>query len=317
MSFDSICSTSSRCSLKSFLTPVQEPLLPSTNARSYPYTIVTAASGNHFCSLESFLYSLHDLRKEIPQEEFPRVVVYNIGFNRTHFPILNQLQANGLIDESVIFDFGKYPDFWDVNVRAGEYGWKAGIIEEVKQKYGGVLLWLDSGDEPSKDFLRTIPHYIRLHGFWSPRSSADIGTWTHQGLFDYYGVEKAQYDKFANCNGAIIGFDSNNATIVDTIMTPWYQCALDKNCIAPPGSSRHNHRQDQAALTFLVYRSGHQCFGPPTVWGIATHKDISCNTTLQRLRLDDKLFSPSSVGKCLSFTIKTNNNIEKLITLSI
>lgn len=231
------------------------------------------------------------------EEEFPRVVVYNIGLNRTHFPILDQLQANGLLDEHVIFDFEQYPDFWDVHVRAGEYGWKAGIIDQVRQKYGGVLLWLDSGDEPSKDFLRTIPHYIRLHGFWSPRSSADMGKWTHQGLFDYYGVEKAKYESFINCNGAIIGFDSNNATIVTDIMIPWYQCALDKNCIAPRGSSRHNHRQDQAALTFLVYRSGRQCFGPPTVWGVGTHKDINCKTNLQSLRMDNKLYSPSSLGK--------------------
>jgi hypothetical protein len=81
------------------------------------------------------------------------------------------------------------------------------------------LLWLDSDDEPSKDFLQTIPHYIPLHGFCLSRSSADIGTWTHQGLFDYYGVEKAQYEKFMNCNGAIIGFDTNDATIVGIIMT--------------------------------------------------------------------------------------------------
>ncbi|KAH8552606.1 hypothetical protein BGW37DRAFT_519376 [Umbelopsis sp. PMI_123] len=297
LSFDRVCTPPNRCSLKSLLNPIQEPLQPARRPvhHKYPYTIVTAASGNHFCSLENFLYNLHDLRQEISEEEFPRVVVYNIGFNRTHFPILDQLHANGLIDENVIFDFDDYPSFWDVNVRAGEYGWKAGIIEEVRQKYGGVILWLDSGDQATKDFLRTIPHYIRRHGFWSPRSSSNMGTWTHQGLFDYYGVEKSDYQDYINCNGAIIGFDTKNATIVNEIMVPWYQCSLDKDCIAPRGSSRHNHRQDQAALTFLVYKSGRQCFGPPNVWGISTHKDVNCKTDLQQRRLDNKLFLPSSL----------------------
>jgi hypothetical protein len=46
-------------------------------------------------------------------------------------------------------------------------------------------------------------------------------------------------------------------------MTPWYQCALDKNCIAPPGPSRDNHWQDQAPLTFLVHRVAINVLGLP------------------------------------------------------
>ncbi|KAJ2962760.1 hypothetical protein NQZ79_g2162 [Umbelopsis isabellina] len=302
-SFDKHCYSANGCPLKSFLSPVQEPIqeLESSvqeletfqeiqalqeivsvpeietmeTGRKFPYTILTAASGNH-------LY-------------FPRIVVYNIGMNRTHLPILNQLQANGIIDENVIFDFTKYPDFWDVSINAGEYGWKTGIIEEARQKYGGVLLWLDSGDAPSKDFLRSIVHFIKLNGFWSPRSSATMDVWTHPGLFKYFGAKKKDYDEYINCNGAIIGFDTTNATVVDNIMVPWYKCGLDKNCIAPEGSDRSNHRQDQAALTFLAYRSGHQCYGPPIIWGVDTHKDIDCKVSLQKVRNRKKLFSPSSL----------------------
>ncbi|CAM0134870.1 unnamed protein product [Umbelopsis sp. WA50703] len=314
--FDKHCYSTDRCPIKTFLSPVQEPIqeLESfqeleafqeiasvlkietvQSKRKFPYTILTAASGNHLCSLEGFLYHLHSLRLQIPEEEFPRVVVYNIGMNRTHLPILDQLQANGIIDENVIFDFTKYPDFWDVSVNAGEYGWKTGIVEEARKKYGGVLLWLDSGDAPSKDFLRTIVHFIKLNGFWSPRSSANMGQWTHPGLFKYFGAKRKDYRYFPNCNGAIIGFDTGNATVVDNIMIPWYKCGLDKNCIAPKGSSRSNHRQDQAALSFLVYRSGNQCYGPPLIWGVDTHKDLDCKTSLAEIRANGKLFEPSSL----------------------
>jgi hypothetical protein len=31
---------------------------------------------------------------------------------------------------------------------------------------------------------------------------------------------------------------------------------MEKACIAPPGSSRGNHRQDQALLSYLVHKAG-------------------------------------------------------------
>ena len=42
-----------------------------------------------------------------------------------------------------------------------------------------------------------------------------------------------------------------------TIVLPWKTCALAKDCIAPAGSSRKNHRQDQAVLSYLVHRAGY------------------------------------------------------------
>ena len=40
---------------------------------------------------------------------------------------------------------------------------------------------------------------------------------------------------------------------------PFAQCALHKECIAPEGSSRLNHRQDQAAITTLAGMHGYDC----------------------------------------------------------
>ena len=36
----------------------------------------------------------------------------------------------------------------------------------------------------------------------------------------------------------------------------WRECSLDVECIAPSGSHRGNHRQDQAALTVLAWLHG-------------------------------------------------------------
>ncbi|KAI9469769.1 MAG: hypothetical protein EXX96DRAFT_380914 [Benjaminiella poitrasii] len=267
--------------------------------QTFPYTIITGSSANHLCSLENFLYSLHQIRPEIQQEQFPRVVVYNIGMNRTQLPILDQLQQNGLINEVILFDHERYPRFWDVAIDAGQYGWKTGIVNDARVRYGGVLVWLDAGNQITKDFILNIKETILsepFHGFWSPKSAYGMGKWTHQGMFKFFGADEKIYRYKSNCNGAAIGFDTNNSTIVNTMIIPWFECALQKKCIAPPGSSRANHRQDQAVLTYLAYLNGHQCIIPPRdFYKLQTHRDIACRSSLMELDLQNKLYHPSAI----------------------
>ncbi|KAI8337317.1 hypothetical protein BD560DRAFT_413286 [Blakeslea trispora] len=283
---------------KPFVKHVTHPITPKPS--SYPFTIVTGSSANHLCSLENFLYSLYNLRSELKVEEFPRIVVYNIGMNRTQLPVLDQLVENGLIDDLETFDYFKYPRFWDVAISAGEYAWKTGIVHEAAFKYtensNGILVWLDAGNVVTPEFIRSIPNVIRKNGgFWSPRSSQNMEKWTHPGMYAYYNADPKQYAANPNCNGAALGFDVRNQTIVDDIITPWFKCGLDKNCIAPPGSSRVNHRQDQAALTFLAYRSGKKCTMSPNYYKLQIHRDKSCRSELMALDIQDKLNHPSSL----------------------
>lgn len=50
------------------------------------------------------------------------------------------------------------------------------------------------------------------------------------------------------------------------LVRPWYLCSLTRQCIAPDGSDRSNHRQDQAALTVLAALTKNKCEGiPPEV----------------------------------------------------
>ncbi|KAH7059691.1 hypothetical protein BKA57DRAFT_386850, partial [Linnemannia elongata] len=260
-----------------------------------PITIVTAASGNHICALEAFLYHTKNTLDQLetdPREEFeirPTVIVYNMGMGpakskKRRFQAL--VEADGLIDETFDLDFKKYPDFWQLGTSTrGEYGWKAGIIEEVSQRGDrheqGIVLWLDSGDRISVPFLRWLPSFLLQNGMWSPQSQDDMETWTHPGLFNYYHDSLDNYDpKESNCNGAAMAFDVRNHTMRDGIMREWVQCARIKDCIAPEGSSRANHRQDQAALTYLVKRMGYGqelCHGMPDVYGIQVNQDRFCN----------------------------------------
>ncbi|KAI9486168.1 MAG: hypothetical protein EXX96DRAFT_516038 [Benjaminiella poitrasii] len=268
----------------------------------YPFTIVTASSANHLCSLENFLYSLHNLRDELSIDEFPRIIVYNIGMNRTQLPILDQFVQTGLVDDLVTFDYFKYPRFWDVAISAGEYAWKTGIVHEVATnsdlmaQSNGLLVWLDAGNVVTADFIRSVPAILKKgKGFWSPRSSSTMAQWTHPGLYKYFDADPRKYAQNPNCNGAALGFDVFNKSIMQGLVERWFRCGLDKNCIAPPGSSRANHRQDQAALTFLVYQMGFQCKMSSQYYKLQIHRDKSCRSELMALEVQEKLNHPSSI----------------------
>ncbi|KAI9495353.1 hypothetical protein BDB00DRAFT_760248 [Zychaea mexicana] len=218
--------------------------------------------------------------------------------NRTQLPVLDQLVHNGLIDDLVTFDYFKYPRFWDVAINAGEYAWKTGIVAEAAEKYNdGVLVWLDAGNMVTAEFLKNAPHLVqRHHGFWSPRSSYRMARWTHPGMLDYFGESMDEYGKYANCNGAAVGFDVANATLKANMVDQWLECGLRKRCIAPAGSSRLNHRQDQAVLTYLAYKNGFKCTrNPSKYYGLQIHRDVSCAANLLALEVQNKLNHPSAV----------------------
>ena len=52
--------------------------------------------------------------------------------------------------------------------------------------------------------------------------------------------------------GGFIGVDYS-VDWVRNLVKDWHDLALTPMCICPPGSSRRNHRQDQAILTILYY----------------------------------------------------------------
>ncbi|CAO3627620.1 unnamed protein product [Cunninghamella blakesleeana] len=263
-----------------------------------PYTIVTAASANHFCALEAMLYIMQDLKQIVTPGLFPRIVVYSLGILPEQEIVLKNLHQHDYFDELIEFDYSKYPIFWNVSVNRGEYAWKPGAVKEIQEKYSGVIIWLDTGDVPNKRFIETIPSYVKQHGFWSPRSTGLMGAkFNHIGLFQYYKTSKKMYASKENCNGAVLGFDASNPKIVETLIQPWFDCALDKDCIAPKGSSRVNHRQDQSAISFLALRAGYQCFEYPEFHGLTIHQDDFCNQRLALLYQSGDLLTPSSYIK--------------------
>lgn len=211
-------------------------------------TIVSAVSANHFLALVQLL------RRIKAHEPKTRVVVYDLGLTESVRQNITSWQNVQLRT----FNFADYPDYFRLaGDTRGEYAWKPVVVLDVLQEFGGLVLWLDSGNLIRRPLDRTW-NDIAAAGAYSSRTPGDIRTWTHAGTLEFLKVMGSLLGA-GNCNGAMVGFNANHARAVATVARRWRACALEKACIAPEGSSRANHRQDQAALTVMMRLNGFSC----------------------------------------------------------
>jgi hypothetical protein len=164
------------------------------------------------------------------------------------------------------FDFTAYPPHLDVEVNAGEYAWKPVIVAEVVERVrrsgeADDVLWSDAGSY-FDDFDRIAARVRECGGLWLRASSGTMAQWTHPLMFERLGVDPKAFAALPNADATLIGFATGHPSssvrerVYRDIVVPWKAGALDRDCIAPPGSSRKNHRQDQALLSYLVHKSG-------------------------------------------------------------
>ena len=181
--------------------------------------------------------------------------------------------------------------------------------QQQQSKKPQILLWLDSGDRLSLPLLRWLPTSASLSqlGVWTPQSEDTFQKWTHPGLLEYFDDAMDNFiPSETNCNGAVMAWDLTHRGLQsvnrrrdqslpgNTLFLDWIACARDEACIAPAGSSRENHRQDQAALTYLIKKHFNStsnpvhegqdrvCFGMPTQFGMLLNQDRKCNESIER-----------------------------------
>lgn len=188
--------------------------------------------------------------------------------------------APTLLDELRDFDFDAYPaHVKDLHC----YAWKPLILAQLRREFPDEgLVWLDSGvqllgpmsSSGHDGFLeRAVAAAKAQGGVISDKTSGTVEQWTHPGMFEYvekkwsfrkdFFVGQDERSLVNNCNGAFSAWaplrSPTGAASVGKgthAMSMWETCALDKKCMCPPGSSRGNHRQDQAALTLVLATLG-------------------------------------------------------------
>jgi len=224
-------------------------------------TLVTASDHSHARSLLNFLASA---RRHEPRTS---VVVFDFGLTADQRAAVMDLGC-----EPRLFDFASYPAFVDIRKAAGQYAWKPQIIRTVARENPGIVCWMDAGNIIDVPLLQLRRETVRF-GYHSASSSGTLGAWTHPGMLRYLGLPASWKTDAANLNGACIAFDTRNPTAAD-LLERWANLSLIEDCIAPSGSDRSNHRQDQALLTVLAYLAGHPAKASTELLGYRIHQDV-------------------------------------------
>jgi hypothetical protein len=204
------------------------------------FVMVTGADRTHFKSLCNLL------RSAAKWEPGMRCIVYDLGLEPDQ---RSALAAEFPAREVRRFDYSRYPDYFNIRVNAGEYAWKPVIFSEVFEECRCGVAWLDAGDllyEP----LHWMRKVVQVFGFYSPLAKGSIAEWTHPATLAYLKASPAIGGK-PNLAGYCVAANYRSLK-ARRFVERWKECALIRECIAPPGSSRYNHRQDMSVLSILA-----------------------------------------------------------------
>jgi hypothetical protein len=197
-----------------------------------------------------------------------RVIVYDLGMTDDERSNIEK-RFNYEIRR---FEFAKYPAFFNIRVAAGQYAWKPVLVREVALESPEIVCWMDAGNIIRERLLK-LRRETRRVGFYSPFAPGTISDWTHPAMLTYFGLPTSWKADARNLCGGVVAFDMQSP-IGAKLVNTWAECALIKECIAPEGSSRANHRQDQALLTVLAYMFGRPNSAEWRFLGFGTHCDV-------------------------------------------
>eukprot|EP00802_Teleaulax_amphioxeia_P005790 Tamp_05794.p1 GENE.Tamp_05794~~Tamp_05794.p1 ORF type:complete len:552 (+),score=52.14 Tamp_05794:488-2143(+) len=205
--------------------------------------LVTAASPSYFDRVRNLVGSAHVWQQDVP------ILLYDLG-------LLPQQAREAAGWRNVVvtsLDYASLPPYFRLNGwEVSTYAFKPLAVAEALQRFACVL-WLDSGIELRQGML--------LIGSGWPFPNA----WAHpQALLALNASSQATgediFGNFTDVGGlamsevwsGIVGVRRSDDVAQRLVVRPWHACALRRECIAPLGSNKTNHRQDQTALSAIV-----------------------------------------------------------------
>ena len=209
-------------------------------------TLVTGADTKYFKFLKQLLNNVIKISNS--KNINIRIIVYDLGMNKNEIDEIKKFSYVTL--ES--FNFDKYPEHVSLEKYNGfncSYAWKPIIIQEVCEKYGGLVHWMDTRSLYF-DFNNMI-NILKNDFIYTPTSSGNVKKWTYPTTLEYMNGYK-YIDRECRAGGIFgINYDIDWCK---EFVEEWKNLALVKECICPENSNRDNHRQDQAVLTILFYK---------------------------------------------------------------
>ena len=214
--------------------------------------LVTGSSSNHF---EELLTHIDRVPLVFPEKT---LIVYDLGLSKEEVKRLRNIS----FVEYRKFNFIRYPEHVE-NLHT--YAWKALIVQEVLNQYGGVM-WMDSSIILTRNITYLLERMVKLQTgflFYLPGAEHSIVSATHPQMLEYLPMTdlEAMMDEMNQGGGIII---LNTPQVLKDIFRWVLVCALHRDCIAPKGSKRFCdfkfpkdqfggcHRYDQAMMSVIV-----------------------------------------------------------------
>lgn len=233
---------------------------PQTLQRGFP-VIATAASGRFYSVTQGLLKSIYE--NIVPKYKNIKVIYYDMGISRAE---RQQLEKHCDVCEVRQFPFDDMPE----HVRMLQtYTWKPIIVKTLLMEFGWVW-WMDSSVRfVTSDLDRALKYsqdnsilFFTYDVIFSVAQHSDVQT------MQYLGEDTCKFRHFGEIEATFVLFHYDNVT--DIVVDQWVSCALNNQCMAPPGTDKklscspavkHDgrcHRFDQAVLGILLRRLYHE-----------------------------------------------------------
>ena len=216
-------------------------------------TIVTGANKYYFKSLCQLLNNINNTLYNYNLNLY----IYDLGIDEIQinelFNNLNSFNKN-ITYNYLKFDYSKYPSYYNIYEKKGEYAWKSACIwQTYKNIDSDILMWCDSANLFTTSSIESLINIIKEQGIYSPSSKHTVREWTHNKCLEYFNIENDNIIlNLQQRSGGMLCFDLNNIS-THSVIKEFYNLSKIKECIAPDGTNILNHRQDQALFTILYY----------------------------------------------------------------
>ncbi len=203
--------------------------------------VVSAADRKFLPALANLVGSLHHWSPGC------RVVVYDLGLGSG--PAREVARWRHVVVRSDHLDAGAPAHCRQLAV----FAWKPLAIASALAQHDSVL-WVDAGCDfrAPVDPLRTALE--RDGHLFVQGQDLDMTSLSHPGTYRSLWVRKDDHAGLPHFAGGVQGY-TRDSRAAREILGPLVACAMDRDCIAPRGSSLSNHRYDQSALSIIIYRS--------------------------------------------------------------
>ncbi|GLC35038.1 exostoses (multiple)-like 2 [Pleodorina starrii] len=229
-------------------------------------TIISGCTMSFMDRLENLVGSLQYWEPHTP------IVLYDLGFTSEQLATLRCWRNV----QVVRFPYEDYPP----HVREiSTYAFKPLVFQHALQRYP-VMMWIDCGLEV-RGPLDSLREVLSRNGHVSAQQSdtpADY-SYTEKYQAPFFQLPDAEYQRIKNqpfCAAGVQGF-VRGAASEQLVLAPTVSCAMNLNCMAPPGHSRANCLYEQTALTLNLRLHNYSSCMP---------RETHCTSAVKKLSWD-------------------------------